>query len=184
MSFAMQISKQQGRGFMIVDFDRNVASNSGEAPFEFHELFFSRTDSRGIILSGNNVFQRISQYTWDELLKKPHNVIRHPDMPKGVFYTFWDFLKQGKPIGAYVKNRAKDGKYYWVFAIATPVEGGYLSIRLKPSSDFFAIVQNEYKNLLAYEQNTKASPKESAERLLENLKALGFIVMKSLCRWR
>ncbi len=145
-----------------------------EAPFSFEELFFSRTDARGIILAGNSVFQRISQYGWDELIKKPHNIIRHPDMPKGVFFLLWDFLKKGKPIGAYVKNRAKDGRYYWVFAIATPIDGGYLSVRLKPSSDFFPVVQDAYKALLAYEKENKVTPKESMEHLLGVLKTLGF----------
>lgn len=148
--------------------------DSQEVPFSFEELFFSRTDERGIILSGNSVFQRISQYNWDELIHKPHNIIRHPDMPKAVFYLLWDFLKKGKPICAYVKNRAKDGRYYWVFAIATPVEGGYLSVRLKPSSAFFPIVQDAYRTLLAYERDTKARPKQSMEHLLEVLKTLGF----------
>ncbi len=152
----------------------SLQSDAGEVPFTFEELFFSRTDTRGIILAGNSVFQRISLYSWDELLKKPHNLIRHPDMPQGVFYTFWDFIKRGQPIGAYVKNRAKDGRHYWVFAVATPVEGGYLSVRLKPSSEFFKVVQEEYKSLRAYERDNKASPKESAARLLEDLKALGF----------
>ena len=55
-----------------------------EVPFTFEELFFSRTDWRGVILAGNSVFQRVSLYDWDELIQKPHNVIRHPDMPKGV----------------------------------------------------------------------------------------------------
>lgn len=146
----------------------------GEVPFPFEELFFSRTDSRGIILAGNSVFQRISQYEWDELIKKPHNVIRHPDMPKGVFYLLWDFLKKNKPIGAYVKNRTKDGRYYWVFAVATPVEGGYLSVRLKPSSEFFPIIKDAYKALLVAEREEKLTPKASMEKIVEMLKGLGF----------
>lgn len=92
-----------------------------EVPFTFEELFFSRTNWRGVILAGNSVFQRVSLYSWDELIQKPHNVIRHPDMPKGVFWLLWDTIKKGEPVGAYVKNRAKDGRYYWVFAIVTPI---------------------------------------------------------------
>ena len=127
-----------------------------EVPFIFDELFFSRTDGRGVILAGNSVFQRVSHYSWNELIKKPHNVIRHPDMPKGVFWLLWDTIKRGDPVGAYVKNRAKDGRYYWVFAIITPVEGGYLSVRLKPSSDLFAVVAQEYKSLLAIVSDNKS----------------------------
>ncbi len=152
----------------------DLALDKGEVPFSFDELFFSRTDARGIILSGNSVFQRISQYGWDELIKKPHNIIRHPDMPKGVFYLLWDFLKRGEPIAAYVKNRARDGRYYWVFAIATPVEGGYLSVRLKPSSDFFPLIQSAYKDFLGFETGEKADAKAGAEKILEVLSSLGF----------
>lgn len=151
-----------------------VPDANREVPFPLEEIFFSRTDTRGIILSGNSVFQRISLYTWEELYKKPHNIIRHPDMPKGVFYLLWDFLKRGLPIGAYVKNRAKDGRYYWVFAIVTPVEGGYLSVRLKPSSPVFPAAQEAYATLLAKEQQQKITPQESMSVLLEMLKTLGF----------
>ncbi len=152
----------------------NMVTDSNEVPFSFNELFFSRTDTRGIILSGNNVFQRISLYEWKELLKKPHNLIRHADMPKGVFYLFWDTLKRGEPIGAYVKNRAKDGRHYWVFAIATPVKGGFLSVRIKPGSELLKIVEEEYRALVALEYGGKLTPKESAEKLLGRLKELGF----------
>ncbi|MEZ5691963.1 MAG: PAS domain-containing protein [Rickettsiales bacterium] len=145
-----------------------------EVSFDFTELFFSRTDTRGILEAGNGVFGRISLYSWDELIKKPHNVIRHSDMPKGVFYLFWQFLKQKKPIGAYVKNRAKDGRHYWVFAIATPVENGYLSVRLKPSSNFFQVAQKEYEALLKYEHDNNVTPQQSSEKLLQDLKGLGF----------
>jgi PAS domain S-box-containing protein len=145
-----------------------------EISFELGELFFSRTDDKGRILSGNSVFQKISQYSWDELIGKPHNIIRHPDMPRAVFWLLWDTIKRGEPIGAYVKNRAKDGRYYWVFALVTPIEGGYLSVRLKPSSAIWQTVEQEYKALLAIEQNDKLKPAESARLLLDRLAELGF----------
>lgn len=145
-----------------------------EVPFTFEELFFSRTDWRGVVLAGNSVFQRVSIYDWDELIAKPHNVIRHPDMPKGVFWLLWDTIKKGNPIGAYVKNRARDGRYYWVFAIITPIERGYLSVRLKPGSPLFAVVAQEYKFLLAMVRDNKAGARSGAEVLLQRLTALGF----------
>lgn len=146
-----------------------------EVGFNINELFFSRTDERGIILAGNSVFQRISLYSWEEILKKPHNIIRHPDMPKGVFYLLWDTIKQSLPIGAYVKNRAKDGRYYWVFAIVTPIEGGYLSVRLKPTSEIFNTVIEAYKNFLLYEQSGKISNKDSLAHIANSLSNLGFL---------
>lgn len=146
----------------------------GEADFAFDDLFFSRTDLRGVIQAGNSVFQRISCYSWPELLQKPHKIIRHPDMPRAVFYLLWDYLKKGRAIGAYVKNRTKDGRYYWVFALATPMEGGYLSVRLKPSSAIFNIVREEYQALLAHERATSLPPEQSAEVLLQAIRKLGF----------
>jgi PAS domain S-box-containing protein len=152
---------------------KTLPSLDQEVPFSFAELFFSRTDARGVIISGNSVFQRISMYSWDELINKPHNIIRHPDMPRAVFWLLWETIKKGEPIGAYVKNRAKDGRYYWVFAIVTPVEQGYLSVRLKPSA-LLPIVDGEYKSLVAAATKNKLSPKDSAAILLERLAQLGF----------
>jgi aerotaxis receptor len=145
-----------------------------EVPFTFEELFFSRTDWRGVIQAGNTVFQRVSMYDWSGLIQKPHNVIRHPDMPKGVFWLLWDMIKRGEPVGAYVKNRAQDGRYYWVFAIVTPIEGGYLSVRLKPDSPMFAAVAQEYASLIASVPDNKAGAKIGAEVLLQRLAALGY----------
>ena len=152
---------------------KTLPSLDQEIPFSFEELFFSRTDARGVILSGNGVFQRISMYSWDELINKPHSLIRHPDMPRAVFWLLWETIKKGEPIGAYVKNRAKDGRYYWVFAIVTPIEAGYLSVRLKPSA-MLSIVDGEYKSLVAAAIKDKLSPQESAALLLERLAQLGF----------
>jgi hypothetical protein len=145
-----------------------------ESQFDVSELFFSRTDQGGIILSGNSVFQRVSMYGWDELINKPHKIIRHRDMPRAVFYLLWDFLKKGKPIGAYVKNRAKDGSFYWVFAIATPIRGGYLSVRLKPSCGIREVVEREYAAVLDAERVQKLTSAQSAELVLAALKRLGF----------
>lgn len=155
--------------------DKDTAPAAAEeAAFSFDELFFSRTDGAGIILSGNKVFQRVSMYSWDELLRKPHKIIRHPDMPAAVFWLLWDTIKRGEPIGAYVKNRAKDGRHYWVFAIVTPIDGGYLSVRLKPSSPIFAAVKPEYTALAAAEKKDQLKPADAAARLLGRLAELGF----------
>lgn len=146
----------------------------GEAPFDLNELFYSRTDPRGVILSGNDVFQRVAAYPWDRLVGAPHKIIRHPDMPRAVFHLLWKTIQQGRPIGAYVKNRAADGLHYWVFAAVTPIRGGYLSVRIKPNSPLFATVEREYARLRAAEIAEKLSPENSAARLLERLQALGF----------
>lgn len=145
-----------------------------EGVFEFKELFFSRTNKNGIIASGNDIFRRVSGYDWQELIGQPHNIIRHPDMPRAVFYLLWETIQQGKPIGAYVKNNSKNNKPYWVFALAMPIDDGYLSIRLKPSSQYFDIIQKEYASLREIELRDRISPKESLSHLSSRITALGF----------
>jgi len=145
-----------------------------EVPFAAHELFFSRTDGRGVIETGNEVFQRIALHPWDKLLKAPHRIIRHPDMPRAVFWLLWETIKAGNPVGAFVKNLAADGRYYWVYAVVTPIDGGYLSVRLKPTSPLLAVVEKEYKALRTRELAENLEPAESAALLLDRLKEMGF----------
>lgn len=147
---------------------------TGEAPFTLEETFFSRTDDRGVIKAGNYIFYRVAGFEWEEMLNAPHKIIRHPDMPKGVFWLLWDTIKKGRSMGAYVKNRAKDGLFYWVYAVVVPCEGGYLSARLKPSSPLFTQVQAEYAALRQAEEEEGLSPEQSANRLLCRLQELGF----------
>lgn len=158
----------------IVEKRESFRPPSGEAPFDLSEVFFSRTDQRGIIQSGNYVFHRVAHYDWEELLGAPHKIIRHPDMPKAVFWLLWNTIQSGNPVGAYVKNRAKDGLYYWVFAVVMPYDDGYLSARIKPSSDLLKVVEQEYATLRQVENAEGITPEESANRLLGRLKDLGF----------
>ena len=98
----------------------------------------STTDPQGIITSVNNEFIRISGFSESELIGQAHNLVRHPDMPASAFADLWDTIKKGKPWHGLVKNRCKNGEFYWVDANVSPVviDGvttGYLSIRSKPS---------------------------------------------------
>ncbi|MGZ3770477.1 MAG: PAS domain-containing protein [Bdellovibrio sp.] len=145
-----------------------------ESQFGIEELFFSKTDFRGIIQSGNSVFVRVSEYSEEELLLKPHNVIRHPDMPRAIFQLLWSFLKEGKPIVAYVKNKSKSNRYYWVLAMAFPMEDGYLSIRLKPSSPILNEIKTVYAKMLELEKENNRSMEESTKFLLDYLAQRGF----------
>ncbi|MGZ3771199.1 MAG: PAS domain-containing protein [Bdellovibrio sp.] len=122
-----------------------------ESPLDISELFISRTDERGIIQSGNDVFVRVSEFSQDQLIGSPHNIIRHPHMPKAVFRLLWNTIKQNKVIAAYVKNRSVTGKYYWVLATVFPVKGGYFSIRLKPTSPVLKKVEEIYQEVLTVE---------------------------------
>lgn len=152
-----------------------------ERDFQLHELFFSTTDNHGVICHGNEVFARVSGMSLEELIGSPHNIIRHPDMPRAVFRLFWDMIRNGKTIAAYVKNLATDGRYYWVLAVAMPSEGGYLSVRMKPSSELLPVVQRLYNQMLAVERNIEIEPKKrlaameaSTQLLHRHLLELGF----------
>lgn len=156
------------------DHRKEVRPKSGEAPFGISEVFFSRTDARGVIQSANYIFARVAHISWDEFHGAPHKIVRHPDMPKGVFQLLWSTIQAGKPMGAYVKNRAKDGLHYWVFASVIPLDDGYLSVRFKPSSPMFETVKEEYARLLELEKRENLSPEDSAAALLSRLEDLGF----------
>ncbi|MEM6778034.1 MAG: PAS domain-containing protein [Planctomycetota bacterium] len=157
--------------------------------FELRELFFSTTNTRGIIGACNNVFARLSGYQTDELIGAAHSIVRHPDMPSSVFRLFWKRLNAGKPIAAYVKNLASDGTYYWVMAMATPVDGGFLSVRLKPTSDRFAEVQRLYAEMLSLESASRDRGESkdvamdcSMEHMMQGLKVFGHETYESFMR--
>ncbi|NTW87430.1 MAG: PAS domain-containing protein, partial [Holophagaceae bacterium] len=98
----------------------------------------SSTDLRGVITYVNEEFIRISGFTPEELIGQPHNLVRHPDMPPAAFEDLWRTVKTGQPWQGMVKNRCKNGDFYWVDASVTPIEEkgsviGFVSIRSKPS---------------------------------------------------
>ncbi len=91
-----------------------------EVTFGEEEIIVSKTDLKGIITYANPVFCRVAGYSQQELLGQPHNIIRHPLMPRGVFQVLWDTIGKGDEIFAYVINMTKTGDFYWVFAHVTP----------------------------------------------------------------
>ena len=129
-----------------------MVENNHERSFAIDELFFSTTDPKGFVRAGNEVFVRVSGYAAEELIGKPHNVIRHAHTPRVVFRLLWRTIEAGEPIVAYVKNRAKDGNYYWVLAAVRPIDDGYLSVRLKPTSPLFTAAKAIYAELHTLEQ--------------------------------
>ena len=97
-----------------------VADSPKEITFERDELIISKTDRNSNITYANRTFMRVCNFSEDKLLGKPHNMIRHPDMPKGVFYGLWKTLKTNSEFFGFIKNMTADGNYYWVFAHITP----------------------------------------------------------------
>ena len=139
-------------------------------------MIISKTDTQGKITYVNREFCRISGYERKELLREPHRIIRHPDMPRGVFKLFWQTLQAGDEFNGFVKNRCKNGDYYWVFATVSPwyaADGkslrGYFSARriAKPKGiNFFADI---YRDMLAKEAGLSGSnaPATSMTYLLD-----------------
>jgi len=119
----------------------------------------SETDAKGVITYCNNYFQEISGYSDAELLGQPHNIIRHPDMPKLVFKLLWQSIQGGENINAVVKNLAKDGRYYWVFTefhIKKDTDSGeiigYMASRKAVSKHIVEIISTLYSELLIREE--------------------------------
>lgn len=161
--------------------DGKVVATAREREFLINELFFSTTDKRGVITSGNSVFAKVAGHAFEDLLGKPHNIIRHPDMPRCVFELLWEFIGSGRSIIAYVKNMAKDGGFYWVVAYVVPLEDGYLSVRFKPSSNLLGVVEGLYRKLLKIEidhgtrgEARKLGMKASRTALDQAINSLGF----------
>ena len=154
----------------------NVTPNGKEKVMRENDFIVSKTDTKGIITYGNRIFIEFSGYEENELIGTQHNIIRHPDMPRAVFKLLWDTINQGKEISAYVKNMAKDGSFYWVFANVTPdfdKQGnisGYFSVRRKPKTEAVKIVSGLYQAMLEAEQKAGARDAIAAStKILVNL---------------
>lgn len=128
-----------------------------ERTFDADEFIVSKTDVKGHITYANSVFLRISGYEEDEVLGRPHSMIRHSDMPRCIFRLLWERIQSGREIFAYVVNAAKNGDHYWVLAHVTPTfdmngnTTGFHSNRRKPRAEQVATVKPLYDRLVALE---------------------------------
>ncbi|MBI6922679.1 methyl-accepting chemotaxis protein [Pseudomonas monteilii] len=118
----------------------NLPVTEHERTFSSDQRLISTTDLNSRITYCNDAFVAISGFTYDELVGQPHNLVRHPDMPPAVFGHMWETIKQGKPWMGVVKNRAKNGDYYWVSAYVTAIYeqgriSGYESVRSVPTRE-------------------------------------------------
>ncbi|WP_240002288.1 methyl-accepting chemotaxis protein [Oleisolibacter albus] len=125
-----------------------------EIVFDDNKVLVSRTDLKGLITFANADFVAISGYSEAELIGAPHNLVRHPDMPKAAFANLWETIRAGRPWEGIVKNRAKSGDHYWVRANVTPLTEngqvtGFISIRSKPSREAVAEAERVYAALQA-----------------------------------
>jgi aerotaxis receptor len=112
----------------------------------------SETDEKGIITFANDDFCEIAGYKREELIGKPHNIVRHPDMPKAAFRDLWQTVQAGKVWTGFVKNRVKGGGYYWVYATVYPIisrgsKRGYMSCRKMATRDEIKRAEELYKTM-------------------------------------
>nr|WP_095153856.1 methyl-accepting chemotaxis protein [Pseudomonas sp. Irchel 3E13] len=147
----------------------NLPVTEQERTFPQEQRLISTTDLNSRITYCNDAFVAISGFTRDELLHQPHNLVRHPDMPPAVFAHMWETIKEGKPWMGVVKNRAKNGDFYWVSAYVTAIYengriSGYESVRSLPSRDQVQRAAALYERLRA-----GRSPTSWAARTLDVL---------------
>lgn len=116
------------------------------------EVIISRTDIKGRISYVNESFVQSSGFSREDAMGKAHNIVRHPDMPPVAFEDLWNTIKEGQPWSALVKNRRKDGGFYWVRANVTPMVengqiSGYMSVRTKPGRAEVAAAEELYRKM-------------------------------------
>lgn len=145
---------------------------TGRVTFPEDIILVSKTDRHGTIKYANVAFCRVAGYSEAELIGQPHNIVRHPDMPKVVFKLLWEHLQAGQEFWGYVKNRTKQGGYYWVFAHVTPSFDdagqitGFHSDRRAPKESALPKVEELYAALRAEEQRGGIA---ASEQYLNNL---------------
>lgn len=133
--------------------NRTTPDQDKEVKLKDDDLIVSKTDTKGKITYANRSFMAISGYSEQMLLEQPHNIIRHSDMPRGVYRLMWKMLQDGEEFFGFVKNRCLDGGYYWVFANVTAdldqngVTQGYFSVRRQPPASAIQVCEEVYRNM-------------------------------------
>ncbi|WP_445398145.1 methyl-accepting chemotaxis protein [Zobellella sp. An-6] len=160
---------------------RNQHLINEEVTYSDQEQLVSTTDLRGVITYANEVFCRVAGYQPEELVGHNHNIVRHPDMPKAAFQDLWDHIKAGQAWRGAVKNRCKDGRYYWVDAYVTPIyqQGkivGYQSVRTKLDDRVRDRASQAYRQLLKQEQQNSVS-RPQLKRVMPWLSAAGLLAL-------
>jgi len=148
-----------------------------ETVIQSDDFLVSKTDTKGRISYANPSFIKVTGFTEKELLGKPHSIVRHPDMPKVIFKLLWQEITNKREIFAYVKNMAKDGGFYWVYANVTASLDssnnivGYYSVRRKPNPKALEVITPLYEKLLSLENSQGINASE--KYLIETLKEKG-----------
>jgi PAS domain S-box-containing protein len=157
--FTIRIQFKRKGVFMLIELAKN-------------DFIVSKTDLKGRLTYVNKIFVDIAEYTEQELLGKPHNIVRHPEMPKAIFKLLWESIQSKKELFAFVVNKTKLANEYWVFANitasldekGTPV--GYYSVRRQANLEALAIIKPLYKQMLEAE---KRGGVEASGKILKDI---------------
>ncbi|OAI04468.1 PAS domain-containing protein [Methylomonas methanica] len=158
-----------------------ITPNKNEKKLADDDFIVSKTDTSGRITYANRIFMEIAGYPEHQLLGIQHNIIRHPDMPRGVFRFMWNTLKAGDEFFGFAKNLCRDGGFYWVFANITPDYDkngklqGYYSVRRNPPRNALEVIIPIYREMLVIEKRhlVKDAPDKSLEYLFDVVKQAG-----------
>ena len=156
---------------------KNLPVSNLETILPDNEFIYSRTDAKGVIVEANEAFAKVSGFTREEMIGQPHNLVRHPDMPEEAFADLWRDLKAGRPWCGIVKNRRKDGGFYWVVANVSPVrEGGqivgYQSVRSRPSRTEINTADAAYKQIREGDKSTRVEHGRVVDRRAASVRAV------------
>ncbi|MGD0959186.1 MAG: PAS domain-containing protein [Methylomonas sp.] len=171
---------------------QKIKPTAREIVLRENDFIVSKTDTKGKLTYCNPIFSEVSGYSELELLGKPHNIVRHPDMPRSVFKLLWETVTAGEEFFGYVKNICKDGSYYWVFATVTPSYSvnndtkqpqliGFFSVRRKPDKSKVEFIQDLYRDMLAAEN--KAERKDGVSAGIAVLNSLIQPTGKDYCEY-
>ena len=153
-----------------------------EIVMDYDDFIVSKTNVKGKITYCNRIFIKIAGYNEKDLLGQPHNIIRHPDMPRSVFRLLWNTLQEGNEFFGLVKNKTRSGGFYWAFANVTASvdkDGtllGYYSVRRKPERTLIDALQPIYQQMLEEEarhSNAKEAMDASSKILMDFIQLSG-----------
>lgn len=141
---------------------RLIQPTQHEVMFSANELIVTKTDLKGRITYANKTFMQIADFNEEELLGFPHNVIRHPDMPRGVFWGLWNALQAKKEFFGFVKNMTASGDHYWVFANIRPDQQngqivGYFSVRRPITLSMRQSIESIYHEMIKVEMQSSVT---------------------------
>jgi PAS domain S-box-containing protein len=154
------------------------------------DLLVTKTDAKGRLTYASSAFQKIAELTEEELLGQPHNIIRHPDMPRAIFYHLWSYISKGEEVFAFVKNRTSSGGYYWVLAHVTPITRiesgeiyGYHSSRRRMPNHVRSDVEALYARLRDVEASIDHPKKAAMEAHKVLLQEIGAQSSTDYTKW-